>query len=289
MCVAQVQYKNGRRPLLYAFDFHPWPAGESQEKALARIATDYGLKRASCTTVLDQSEYSLLLTEAPDVPVDELRAAMRWRIKDLIDFHINDATIDVFDIPGDRVVGRARPMYAVAARSAVIQKRVDLLDDAGINLEVIDIAEMAQRNLAALLPEDARGVALLGFSAGSGLLTISKQGELYLSRSLDVGLDVLTQAEDATGYFDRIVLEIQRSLDYYDSHFRQPPLAGVVLVPLSRPVAGLEDYLRANLSVNVSTMDMTQLMDFRNEFDPAARARCLLTIGAALRREEATL
>ena len=226
VCVAQVFYKDGRRPLLSAFDFHPWPADESQEKTLARIATDYGLKRATCTTVLDQTEYSLLLTEAPDVPVEELRAAMRWRVKDLIDFHINDATLDVFDVPGERVAGRARQMYAVAARSAVIQKRVDLLDAANINLQVIDIIELAQRNLAGLLPEDARGVALLSFTAGAGLLTITKQGELYLSRNLDIGLDALTQAENPSDYFDRIVLETQRSLDYYDSHFRQPPLAG---------------------------------------------------------------
>ena len=289
VCVARVFYKSGRRPLLSAFDFHPWPAGESQEKTLARIATDYGLKRATCTTVLDQTEYSLLLTEAPDVPVEELRAAMRWRVKDLIDFHINDATLDVFDVPGERVAGRARQMYAVAARSAVIQKRVDLLDAANINLQVIDIIELAQRNLAGLLPEDARGVALLSFTAGAGLLTITKQGELYLSRNLDIGLDVLTQAENPGDYFDRIVLEIQRSLDYYDSHFRQPPLVGLVLTPMSRPVPGLEEHLRANLSMNVSIMDLTQLMDFRSEFDPAARARCLITIAAALRREQVTL
>lgn len=289
VCIAQVFYKNGRRPLLSAFDFHPWPAGESQDKTLARLAADYGLKHASCTTVLDQSEYALLLTEAPDVPTDELRAAMRWRVKDLIDFHINDATLDVFDVPGERVAGRARPMYAVAARSAIIQKRVDLLDAAGINLQVIDIIEMAQRNLAALLPEDARGVALLGFTAGNGLLTITKQGELYLSRNLEIGLDAFSQAGDANDYFDRIVLEIQRSLDYYDSHFRQPPLAGVVLAPTARPVPGLEEHLRANLNVTVSAMDLTQLMDFRGEFDPGARARCLVTIGAALRREEASL
>ena len=289
VCIAQVFYKNGRRPLLSAFDFHPWHAGESQEKTLARIATDYGLKRAACTTVLDQAEYSLLLTEAPDVPVEELRAAMRWRVKDLIDFHINDTTLDVFDVPGERVAGRARQMYAVAARSAVIQKRVDQLDAAGINLQVIDIIELAQRNLAALLPEDARGVALLSFTAGAGLLTITKQSELYLSRNLDIGLDALTQSENPSDYFDRIVLEIQRSLDYYDSHFRQPPLAGLVLTPMSRPVPGLEEYLRANLSMNVSIMDLTQLMDFRNEFDPAARARCLITIAAALRREQVTL
>ena len=221
--------------------------------------------------------------------MEELRAAMRWRVKDLIDFHINDATLDVFDVPGERVAGRARQMYAVAARSAVIQKRVDLLDAANINLQVIDIIELAQRNLAGLLPEDARGVALLSFTAGAGLLTITKQGELYLSRNLDIGLDALTQAENPSDYFDRIVLEIQRSLDYYDSHFRQPPLVGLVLTPMSRPVPGLEEYLRANLSMNVSIMDLTQLMDFRSEFDPAARARCLITIAAALRREQATL
>ena len=130
---------------------------------------------------------------------------MRWRVKDLIDFHINDATLDVFDVPGERVAGRARQMYAVAARSAVIQKRVDQLDAAGINLQVIDIIELAQRNLATLLPEDARGVALLSFTAGAGLLTITKQSELYLSRNLDIGLDALTQSENPSDYFDRIV------------------------------------------------------------------------------------
>ncbi len=289
VCIAQVFYKNGRRPLLSAFDFHPWPAGESQDKTLARLAADYGLKHASCTTVLDQSEYALLLTEAPDVPTDELRAAMRWRVKDLIDFHINDATLDVFDVPGERLAGRARAMYAVAARTAAIQKRVDQLDAAGINLQVIDVAEMAQRNLASLLPEDARGVALLSFGATSGLLTITKQSELFLSRNLDIGLDAMLSSSDATEYFDRIVLEIQRSLDYFDSHFRQLPVAGLVLAPVSRPVPGIEDYLRTNLNVSVSTMDLAQLMDFRSEFDLVARARCLVTIGAALRQEKATL
>lgn len=239
--------------------------------------------------MLDSAEYSLLLTDAPEVPPDELRAAMRWRIKDLIDFHINDATLDVFDVPGERLAGRARSMYAVAARTAAIQKRVDLLDAAGIDLQVIDIAELAQRNLAALLPEDTRGVALLSFSATNGLLTVTRQGELFLSRNLDVGLDAMLAGSDTAAYFDRIVLEVQRSLDYYDSHFRQPPVIGLVLAPASRPVPGIEDYLRANLNVSVSAMDLTQLMDFRGEFDLAARARCLTTIGAALRQEKATL
>jgi len=289
VCIAHIERKAGRRPLLTDFAFYPWPPDEPPEKYLARLASDYGLKRSACTTILDQTDYSLLLTEAPDVPPDELRAAMRWRVKDLIDFHINDATIDVFDVPGVRVAGRARPMYAVAARTAIIQKRVDLLDAANINLQVIDIPEMAQRNLAMLLPEEPRGIAVLSFTATAGLLTISKQGELYLSRNLDIGLDAMLAGGDAAAYFDRIVLEIQRSLDYYDSHFRQPPLAALVLVPSPRPIPDLENYLRTNLNISVSTMELAQIMDFRRDFDTAARSRCILTIGAALREERLTL
>ncbi len=289
VCLAHIERKNGRRPLLTDFAFHPWPAGETPEKLLTRLATDYGLKRTPCTTMLDQTDYSLLLTEAPDVPPDELRAAMRWRVKDLIGFHINEATLDVFDVPGGPAAGRARSLYAVAARTTAIQKRVDQLDAAGVNLEVIDIPEMAQRNLAMLLPEDARGVALLSFSATAGLLTISKQGELYLSRNLDIGLDAMLAGSDPTAYFDRIVLEIQRSLDYYDSHFRQPPLAALILLPTPRPVPGLDDYLRTNLNISIAALDLAQIMDFRRDFDTDARSRCLLTIGAALREERALL
>jgi MSHA biogenesis protein MshI len=239
--------------------------------------------------VLDASEYSLLLTEAPDVPPDELRAAIRWRIKDLIDFHINDATLDVFDLPGEKAAGRARSMYAVAARSSAIQKRADMMSAAGINLDVIDIPEMAQRNLAALLPEDAKGVVLLSFTPGGGLITISRQSDIYLSRNIDIGLDMLASFHDANELFDRIALEVQRSLDYYDSHFRQSPITTLALAPMPREVPGLMDHLKANLSLSVITMDLTKLMECEVDLRPELQSACLAVLGAALRQEERAL
>jgi len=288
VCMVRVEHPAGR-PAVTEFDFQPREAGENPEKTLARLADEYDLKHFRCTTVMDQADYSLLLTEAPDVPADELRSALRWRIKDLIDFHINDATLDVFDVPGENVSGRARPMYAVAARSAAIQQRVDLLGAAGVNLEIIDISEMAQRNLAALLPEDVQGVALLSFNPEGGLLTITKQSELYMSRNFDVGLDAFQLGGDQLSYFDRIVLEVQRSLDYFDSHFRQAPIAHLVLAPLPQSIPGLVDHLKANLNVNVYVMDLMKLVDCRQEIAPAVQARCFTAIGAALRQEVAAL
>ncbi len=288
LCVARIERTTGRLPSLTLLDFRPW-GDQGQEKVLERAAADYELARSRCTTVLDSSEYTLLLTEAPDVPPDELRAAIRWRIKDLIDFHINDATLDVFELPGEKAAGRARSMYAVAARSMAIQKRADMMNAAGINLDVIDIPEMSQRNLASLLPEEPKGVVLLSFSSAAGLITISKQGDIYLSRNIDIGYDLMTSFQDSNELFDRIALEVQRSLDYYDSHFRQAPITTIALAPMPREVPGLVDHLKANLSANVITMDLTKLMECEVELKPELQAACLTVLGAALRQEERAL
>ena len=42
----------------------------------------------------------MLSLEAPAVPREELKTAVGWRLKDMLDFHIDDATIDVLAIPG---------------------------------------------------------------------------------------------------------------------------------------------------------------------------------------------
>jgi len=288
VCVVRIERMTGRPPTLTLLDFRPW-GDQGQENVLERAAADYDLARSRCTTVLDSNEYSLLLTEAPDVPPDELRAAIRWRIKDLIDFHINDATLDVFELPGEKAAGRARSMYAVAARSMAIQKRADMMNAAGINLDIIDIPEMAQRNLAALLPEEVKGVVLLSFTPTGGLITISKQGEIYLSRNIDIGFNMLTSFQESNELFDRIALEVQRSLDYYDSHFRQAPVATLALAPMPHEVPGLADSLKANLSANVITMDLTKLVECEVEIKPELQSACLEVLGAALRQEERAL
>ena len=287
--IARVVREPGRRPAVTLCDFRPWEGADNRQALLERMAADFELGQSRCTTVLAEGEYAMLLTEAPDVAADELKRAIRWRVKDLIDFHINDATLDVFDVPADNGPGRARAMYAVAARNDAIQQLVDLLNAAGINLDVIDIAEMAQRNLASLLPEDAQGVLMLALNANSGLITITKQGEIYLSRNVDIGLDVLTGHDETTGYFDRIVLEVQRSLDYYDSHFRQSPIGKLFLAPMATTVSGMTEHLNANLDVEVAAMRLDEVLSYDVQVPAPLEVQCLTAIGTALRQETTVL
>ena len=79
-------------------------------------------------SVLDPAVYHFSLVEAPDVPADELRAAVRWRIKDLIDFHIDDAVIDVFEMPPHARGGPHRMMYAVTAKAELVKQQIEQLE-----------------------------------------------------------------------------------------------------------------------------------------------------------------
>lgn len=261
-----------------------------QGAEIARLTRADRLDDQICITTLNIGTYALLLVEAPDVPASELRAAIRWRVKDLIDFHIDDAVIDVFDVPNQRVTGSNKMMYAVVAKSSTVRQQVDMLTGAGLKLEVIDIPELALRNIAALLPEDVAGVTMLYLSARSGLITITRQQTLYLSRRIDTGYEILGKdLKTATARLDRIVVEIQRSLDYYESHFSQPQVTNVIIAPLPERIDGLDEYLAGQLGISVRQLDLNSLIDGEIPLDPELQSHCMLAVGAALREESREL
>ena len=186
IAVVRVLTKPGQRPMVQAGLYFPCDDNVTLDALMEAVAQKYHLHEGVCSLVLEGNDYRLLLTDAPDVPVEERVAALRWRIKDLIDAQVSDITIDVFDVPHTATTP-ASAVYVVAAHNEVIMQHVNRLKAAKVNLQIIDIAEMAQRNIASLLPEDAAGVATLALRPHFSLITVSRAGELYFSRTLNVG------------------------------------------------------------------------------------------------------
>ena len=260
---------------------------------LEKMRKDAHVGSFQFTTVLAPGEYQLLLVDAPNVPVDELKTAIRWRIKDTLSYHIDDATVDVLQIPANKY-GSDRPqsLYAVAASNLTIQKKIALFENAKIELGVIDIPEMAQRNIAELFEEDGRALAMLVFDDSGGLLTFTCDGELYLSRRLEITSGQLQDANEKLRqqYRDRVELEVQRSLDYFDRQFHHIPVSRVLISAPEQ--SGLVKMLAANLDVKTEKLDLAQVMDIsavpelaQDEFVVLA----LPALGAALRHERRAL
>src|SRR3990170_4438244 len=67
-----------RRPQVALCAYRAFNNG-SPTATLASLAHDCQLRRAYCTTLLASDDYKLVMAEAPDVPPDELSAALRWK------------------------------------------------------------------------------------------------------------------------------------------------------------------------------------------------------------------
>lgn len=285
MAVATVDHERGRKPRLIQADCHDITGTADLEKPLRASVPS---TRTPVNLVIGNQHYEVLLVDAPRVEPSELRAAVRWKVKNLIDFHIDDAVIDVFEIPGqeNRPQGQSM-MYAIAARAREIRERVDLFEDADLNLQVIDITDMALRNLAAQLEDDVRGVATLYLDDERGIITLTRQGNLFLSRRLETGSKALEEGQ--SGAFEQIVLEIQRSLDYYDSHFSQPPVGSVRVLPGFSAHEELISSLASGLGLDVAGYDVSEALQCDVALPETAPAAALLAVGGALRREEVSL
>ena len=258
-----------------------------------KMAKELGFGRYQCSTLLAQGEYQVLLVDAPNVPQAELKTAIRWRIKDMLDFHIDDATVDLLAVPPNPAGGeRAQSMYAVTARNEVIQACIGRFDAAHIPLTVIDIPETSQRNVAALFERDERGLAMLYLGRDQGLLTINFRHELMLARRIEVGMQDLQSASGAAleEQFQRVLLELQRTLDHFDRQFTYVPVAKLLLAP-EPGETGLLEYLAGNLDVPVERARLSAAIDFGSaaELEPEAEWRLFHLIGAALRHESKAL
>jgi MSHA biogenesis protein MshI len=249
---------------------------------------NYGRRSGPVNIVLSPGEYQLLLIDAPPVAPQEMRMAVRWRIKDMIDFPLDDATVDAVRLDSGQP-GSTDKLMAVVARNELLKRYIETAEQANVTITAVDIPELAQRNIAALLETADRALAMLSFTPQGGLLTVTRNGELCFHRHLDVGRtnaglpgDPGTQVA-----FERLALELQRSLDHIERQYSHWRLERIVLAfPPSVP--GLADYLRENLYLPLEVADLGHVINGPLP-DPATLAACWFALGGALRREDKAL
>ena len=253
--------------------------GENWSDALSELRD-----KGPASLVLSPAVYKMRMLDAPNVPADELRSAVRWQIQDMLDYHPDDGTVDILEVPHPEHMSHAKQLFAVAAKNSLLAEETAYAVDAGLNLAIIDIIETAQRNLAIRLEKPGRALAVFSFIETGSLLTLTLDGELCMVRSLGV-----TQAHldgEVDSVIERLTLEFQRTLDHFDRQFGGIPVDRLLLIP-SEKVDDLRDGLARNLALPVEVMELGQALDLSaipnvNELPTP----CFHVIGAALRKED---
>lgn len=254
------------------------------DEMLAAWVAQKELKHAPCNLVLAQGEYQVLLVEAPDVAEKELRQAIRWRIKDLISIRVEDAAIEVFLLPKDGGRSGKQMAYVVALEMERVKSAVALIRASGLELVSIDIGELALRNLVCLketiAKDTGRGVALVRLVEGKGIVSIYRKGNLYLSRQfkIDFGGGLLDDIP-----VESFLLEVQRSLDYYERQMGQVPPASLYVCGDNISEDKITADLTRGLSVPVKYLNIRDLVSVSERTEDGLLNVAVVALGAAMR------
>ena len=243
---------------------------------VAEFIDKHHLQNVNCSLVLSPLEYHLLLTDVPQVSESEICDALWWKVKDLVNFSIDNAQIDYLELPNDDQVHRARKIYAVVANKSKVKAKVAWAQALGLNPTAVEIPETALLHIASKLCPDVVGTSILFVEAEQSLLMLMSQGHMYLTRTLQYN------------YLDRmeaVVLDLQRSMDYYESQIGKPPCQKVIVLPQQPHDSPMMSTLLSNMGVEVTTFDINQLVTSDNEISIEIQQHCLVAISGALRLE----
>lgn len=252
-------------------------------RRLAERVFDLELTGLPCHVVLSASDYSLQLVDAPDVPQADLSSAVKFQIRDSLTVPLADAEVQVFAVPESAYRQQGPMLYAAAAHRGRILEIRDSVLESDLDLKTIDIRETAMRNLATRLADDQNGLACLDVREGQARLLLTKSGEIFLCRQLTTQIDQSQMAGPAwTDIFQRFLVEIQRSFDYFENQMGQGQVLKLLLAPVPGVTNQLLEQLNLNLLAEGSIMDLNQLWKTGAILSAREQHDCLFASAAVL-------
>ncbi|MBF0281370.1 MAG: pilus assembly protein PilM [Zetaproteobacteria bacterium] len=282
--IVEVALANGL-PKVVHFIFEPAPINADVLKQKLHSLSLYYVRYMS---LVPFDSYQIPWVDAPDVPDDELADAVRWKVKDDIKFPVENAVVEVLRIPssGHDTFQRVDSLYAVVSNQETLHKQLRYFEEAGVQLEVLDIPDLAQRNLATLFESPELGLAMLWVGDDNTLLTINYQGELLFRRHMLIGLKQLMDVQEAVGSLnlERLLQETLRTLNIFGRQFDRVVLSRLMV---SAPQQlHIDRQLQQRLSLRVEWLDLASVIDLSSVpmlHDGEQVSHALPALGLALR------
>jgi MSHA biogenesis protein MshI len=290
--------------------------GNDSTDDFAKRLSNLGFKGCTAQVMLRPEQYQMLQIDAPAVAPEELRTAARWQIRDMVDVHMDDLTLDVMRVGDDKVRATGH-LFVVAASNALIREVMGIGQDLRCTVEVIDIQDMAQRNLQSAWARrnatlDRAHAALVLTDDNQALLTISANEELFYTRRIELGSGFMqanwgggtamaaagpAQASEMTlapagmglspadaDRGQRMVVEIQRSLDLWDRTWPMLVLDRVSVYAGQRSDE-LARWLGQELGQAVTVLDVSPLFSGFEGGSELDRQLCWPLLGVLLRTQ----
>ena len=163
--------------------------------------------------ILNHQDYDITVIEKPNVPENELKKALMWEAKHIYAENYDNIIWDYYSQP-DNQISHSPVLNLVSAskdKIAVIKNKAKL---AGVTLTKITIAEIIYKNIHL---HDSENACFVIGGDSFGKVVIIKDKKIYFSRKFGL---LYGNKDEQRSYTEQLILELHRSLDYFERQYR---------------------------------------------------------------------
>ncbi|MGB3725784.1 MAG: biogenesis protein MshI [Glaciecola sp.] len=204
---------------------------QSWQSQLAKLVRENNLLGSKCYFALSSHWYRIHQIDRPNVPESELKQALQFPLQEIAGSD-KPLVYDYADMPL-QVTGQQK-MFAVAVAKEEIDKLTSVIFDCELDLQAISVEEFATVGLVE--DQSEATITLVQEHGEVVVLNIVKNNQLFFSRRLSgfENIGGFTESELQMGISDSICVQIQRSMDFFESQLRQAPIKRI-LIKLDSP------------------------------------------------------
>ncbi len=220
----------------------------------------------NCSLVLLPGQYQLIVMDALNIPEAEMIKALRWNLKGLSDYDLEDVAIDTCPVPMSASDAQKKMFVAITPLTKLNETRT-LFETAFLNINHVTIAEMALKNLLSLIYSKQALSAetpliLLSTCNTMRKLHIFYQNMFYLIRELPPNkVDAVATEEPAE--LNNIFFEIERSIDFFVNQLNLPDPKYLFFTPGFYRSLNFIQAMGTKLSLTVEMIDLNHYLDIQ--------------------------
>lgn len=263
---------------------YPVERPESVNKVIKFLITDAELEDVPSVIVIPSDKVQSAQIELSELPEVDIQAALPWKVKELVSIPTNDMVCDylAMDIQPS---GQAPKAQVIATQRSYLEFILAPLHDANVPVVAITTEQLVLARMQST--KDAAQLLYVQHANTAAILLILKNQQICFARKIR-GTDSLVNmtAEQVTEYgADMVAIEMQRSIDYYESQLKQPPIKDVLVAVAGPHEALLGELLNTSLPVKTKVVPYAGI----NDTTGAMSLSFLTAYGAALYAKQENL
>jgi Tfp pilus assembly PilM family ATPase len=255
--VAQLSFNGTDKPDLERCDLiQTGLLDEEFEGNIKAFLKENKITGAMVASSIDDASMKIRKLELPKMPDADLIEAIKWNLRDIVDGDVDDFTVNYSRIEEveDGDVTRLKILAYAIKKQAVIDYRTKI-ESLGLSSFYIEPASVTLASTLERCQQNEEGY-MAGVHIGSHqtLFYVVGNGIFVFSRPM-IGINLEAWEKDKEGFFQKLAIEIQKSIDTFKVNFKMEDIRALHLSGGGALLEGIVDYLNTNLGISTNSLD----------------------------------